>query len=171
MDLTIQDWGAIGEMLGGIAVIATLIYLSVQLRQAVGAVRSSVATIGAGYGTQVWQVPIDKPEVADILMRGNRDAESLSDNEFFRYHLFYGAALRGFEQYFILHQLGSMTDAQWAAWQQPLDQILQEPGARKVWELIRGQHNADFTQLVDGLIASSEEASTGGMVFRLKPDS
>ena len=31
--MTIQDWGAIGEILGAIATIATLIYLATQLRQ------------------------------------------------------------------------------------------------------------------------------------------
>ena len=31
--MTIQDWGAIGEILGAIGVIATLLYLAVQLKQ------------------------------------------------------------------------------------------------------------------------------------------
>ena len=33
MDLSIQDWGAIGELLGAIAVFATLAYLAIQIRQ------------------------------------------------------------------------------------------------------------------------------------------
>ncbi len=31
--MTIQDWGAIGEIIGAIATIATLIYLATQIRQ------------------------------------------------------------------------------------------------------------------------------------------
>ena len=31
--MTIQDWGSIGEILGAIATIATLIYLATQIRQ------------------------------------------------------------------------------------------------------------------------------------------
>ena len=31
--MTVQEWGAIGEILGALAVLATLIYLSVQIRQ------------------------------------------------------------------------------------------------------------------------------------------
>jgi len=31
--MTIQDWGAIGELVGGVAVIVTLIYLALQVRQ------------------------------------------------------------------------------------------------------------------------------------------
>ena len=31
--MSIQDWGAVGELVGGVTVIVTLIYLAVQLRQ------------------------------------------------------------------------------------------------------------------------------------------
>ena len=97
MDLTMQDWGAVGELVGAIAVVATLIYLSIQLRQTADSVRSSVAAVGSGVMTQVWQLTIDKPELADMLQRGNQDAQDLSDNEFFRYHIFLGTCRRGVE--------------------------------------------------------------------------
>ena len=32
--MTIEEWGAIGDMIGGIAVLITLIYLALQIRQA-----------------------------------------------------------------------------------------------------------------------------------------
>ncbi len=44
MTLTIQDLGALGEFLGSIAVLATLIYLTLQTRQntvAIGARREA----------------------------------------------------------------------------------------------------------------------------------
>ena len=33
MDLSIQDWGAIGELLGALAVVITLVFLTLQIRQ------------------------------------------------------------------------------------------------------------------------------------------
>ncbi len=39
--MTIQDWGAIGELIGGVAVIATLVYLSMQIRQNTKSTRPS----------------------------------------------------------------------------------------------------------------------------------
>jgi hypothetical protein len=41
MDWTIQDWGAVGEIVGGVAVVATLLYLAVQLRQNTISVKAS----------------------------------------------------------------------------------------------------------------------------------
>ncbi len=34
--MTHQDWGAIGELVGGVAVIATLVYLAMQTREGRG---------------------------------------------------------------------------------------------------------------------------------------
>jgi len=31
--LTIQDWGTVGEIVGGLAVLITLLYLVIQLKQ------------------------------------------------------------------------------------------------------------------------------------------
>jgi hypothetical protein len=165
MYMTIQDWGAVGELVGAVAVIATLIYLSVQLRQAADSVRSSVAAVGSGYATQVWQLPIDKPDLAEMIIRGNQGVQELSDEEFFRYQLFLGTVFRGFEQYFILHELGSLSDAQWQGWELPLRQATQEPGVRQIWAQIRGQHDPEFTKLVDGLIDNFAEADTSGLIF------
>ncbi len=49
MTLTIQDLGALGELLGSVAVLATLVYLALQTRQntmAIGA-QLDAATVGA----------------------------------------------------------------------------------------------------------------------------
>jgi hypothetical protein len=154
VDLTIQDWGAIGELIGAVAVVLTLVYLSIQLRQTADSIRSSVAAMGSGYSTQVWQLPIDKPEVADMLQRGDQGTENLSDNEYYRYVLFQGTILRSFEQYFILHELGTLPDDQWAGWKDALFRLLEYPGLRQAWEAaLKGQHCEGFTDLVESQIA------------------
>ena len=39
--MSIQDWGAIGEIVGAFAVVLTLVYLSVQLRQTADSLRAA----------------------------------------------------------------------------------------------------------------------------------
>jgi hypothetical protein len=125
-----------------------------------------------GIRRQVWQLPIDKPELADMLQRGDRGTQDLSDNEHYRYVLFQGTTLRSFEQYFALHELGTLSDAQWAGWERPLSQNLQYPGVRQVWEAaLRGQHTKGFTELVDGLICNSPETHVGELFARSPNDS
>ena len=40
--MTIQDWGAIGEVVSALAVLATLIYLAIQIRQNTAATRAQI---------------------------------------------------------------------------------------------------------------------------------
>lgn len=39
--MSIQDWGAIGEILGAVGVILTLLYLAIQIRQNTHATRAA----------------------------------------------------------------------------------------------------------------------------------
>lgn len=52
--MNIQDYGAIGEIVGGVAVIATLIYLSVQMRQANIATHRSMYAQAATSISEFW---------------------------------------------------------------------------------------------------------------------
>ena len=168
MDLvsTAQLLGNFGDFVGAIAVVATLIYLSVQLKQTASSIKSSVATIGTGTYPQVWQLPIDKPELADMLQRGNQATENLSDNEFLRYSFFYGTVFRSFEQYFILHELGALSDDQWAAFKHPLGLVMKERGVKEIWPEFRRNCVPGFIALVDRLAQAPEDPSNRGLIFR-----
>src|SRR5262245_15491799 len=172
MDLasTAQVLGNFGDFIGAAAVVATLVYLSVQLKQTAGSIRSSVATMGTGFTTQVWQLPIDKPELADMLQRGNQTIANLSDNEFLRYLFFYGTVFRSFEQYFILHELGAISDEQWAGQRLVLSQILVEKGVKQTWLRLRGQHVPGFVEFADQLAQVPEDPSNRGLIHRPPTD-
>lgn len=78
--------GAIGEVAGAIAVIATLLYLSVQIRHNVLALRNNTAwAINEGLSVLNGRVSTD-PELADIWLKGLNDLEALNpvDRERFR---------------------------------------------------------------------------------------
>ena len=63
--MTIQDLGALGELLGSVAVLATLIYLALQTRQNAMAISAQLdaAVVTANQGVQL--IVPDRP--ADLL--------------------------------------------------------------------------------------------------------
>jgi hypothetical protein len=78
--LSIQDWGAIGEIVGALAVVASLIYLAMQIRQNTRQISMSLesAKLAAFERTvesnnHAREVLITNPEVADLLLRGLTD--------------------------------------------------------------------------------------------------
>ena len=67
MTLTIQDLGALGELLGSVAVLVTLIYLALQTRQNTMAIAAQLDAARIGTVMTVNSLPITSPELAEAL--------------------------------------------------------------------------------------------------------
>jgi hypothetical protein len=77
--------GAIGEVVGGVAVIATLLYLAVQIRQNAQSVRNAASlSINEGLAEINRRVSND-PEFAELWLRGLKDYRGLTDVERMRF--------------------------------------------------------------------------------------
>ncbi len=77
--------GAIGEVVGGVAVIATLLYLAAQIRQNAQSVRNAASlSVNEGLAEINRRVSND-PEFADLWLRGLKDYRGLADVERMRF--------------------------------------------------------------------------------------
>ena len=73
--------GAIGEVVGGVAVIATLLYLAAQIRQNAQSVRNTASlSVNEGLAEINRRVSND-PEFAELWLRGLKDYRGLTDVE------------------------------------------------------------------------------------------
>ena len=77
--------GAVGEILGAIAVIATLIYLAKQIRQNSQAVQISALRDTTEQWNRWSEVLATSPELADIVISGNKSYRQLPETEAIRY--------------------------------------------------------------------------------------
>ena len=84
--MSIQDWGSVGEILGGLAVLATLVYLSVQIRE----FKKATLARGNEFSMQVFsnwrRSAMSNSEVVEVLAKAN-SGETLSDSERIRLEL------------------------------------------------------------------------------------
>ena len=77
--------GAIGEVVGGVAVIATLLYLATQIRQNAQSVRNAASlSVNEGLAEINRRVSND-PEFADLWLRGLKDYGGLTGVERMRF--------------------------------------------------------------------------------------
>ena len=95
--------GAIAEVLGAVAVLVTLVYLAVQIRQntrQIGA-SSSALRLASRDATQQafsrWRHLVSQPEAADLYLRGCADLGSLSLEDRFRFGIYLQDMLLSFE--------------------------------------------------------------------------
>ena len=94
MEWTIQDLGSIGEFVGAIGVIVTLVYLAYQIRQNTVQLEQSIlaakaAAINASNLAlrQTRQSIFEFADMSEIFLRGNENPLGLSDVELVRYRL------------------------------------------------------------------------------------
>ena len=70
--MTLMAWGALGELIGGIAIIVSLIYVGLQIKQNTDALKLSTVRNTAEDLADLYLVPAQNSELADIFFEACR---------------------------------------------------------------------------------------------------
>jgi len=122
--LTIQDLGSIGELVGAIATVATLLYLAFQIRQNSHLLQTSIVQADRQGNVEIQRIIAGDSAAARIMQMGLSDPSSLTDEERFQFGAQMGLVFAAMDQ---SEQLGSLTDQQ-------VRPFIEQPGAQMHWE-------------------------------------
>ncbi len=158
--MTIQDYGSIGEIVGAIATVATLLYLAVQIRTNTRAVRASThhsnsqgwSELNAALGADI--------EASRILLEGGRAYTDLQADERFRFTLLMRAILQRHEDEFFQIQEGLIAPHQLK--KQLLASALSEPGVREWWMRNCEHFSSSFQEHVGAMLAAQQAVELDG---------
>ncbi len=103
-----MDWNAIaavGEILGAVAVVATLLYLSKQIRQNARAVQVAALRDTTAQWNHWSELLASSPDLAEIVARGNNSYKSLPEVDALRYGAFIQTFFDNVESYLTLVQV------------------------------------------------------------------
>ncbi len=148
--MTIEDFGAIGEVVGGVAVIATLIYLALQVKQSTISTHRSMYAQAATAISDYWLALAREPELYKTFTCMLRDPESLSRDELDRGYLVMDAYLSLMESYY-LHNLEYGEELSQERWGRMMQRMLSLPGGQKYWSRRRSSFHEQFAEYVDQL--------------------
>jgi len=162
--------GAVGEILGAAAVVVTLIYLSVQLRQNSLQIRlASSQTAASNYSGNIIHV-LSNLDQLDLFRRGLQSFSALSDNDQACFH----AIMLGFHTSFVqnqqLYDEGVIPEALFTGWAQDWASILKCAGAGEWWSRFKGMLDAELRAEVEALISRSERDPLNESVAFLRVD-
>ena len=122
--------GAIGELLGAIAVLVTLIYLATQIRQNTKSVTTATYDSVMSVYTQTNATVAGNRDIASILLRGSLNPDSLDTEEAFRY----SAIMRSYASQWLkqlrLYEHGALSAREWERFAQEAAQIFASPGGK-----------------------------------------
>lgn len=147
--------GNIGDFVGGIGVVVTLLYLATQIRQNTRATRAATFLDL----TNAWQEYLfanAEPEIARLRLQAAKDPDSLSDVDYYRLYSIERVLFRRFENDFFQVRSGTFDPEAWQGYRQSLlVDVLASPGSRAMWEQQRPFFAPEFAAFID---AKLEEA-------------
>jgi hypothetical protein len=133
--------GAIGEIVGAIAVVATLGYLAVQTRYArqsmdanTKAIRSAARIESGRYWSEEGIQLAVSPDMAGILARGLENAQDLDDEERERLIAWFVQHVVATDALYLQYADGSLPEDAWAAHETTLIGMVQYDAFTRIWD-------------------------------------
>lgn len=149
--MSIQDWGAVGELIGALAVLFTLLYLALQVRQSNLATHRSMYANAAEAIADFWMELAKNPALYDSYRACLRDAQGISSEERERGWLVLDAYMSLMESYYLHNRAyGEVLSEQ--RWTRTLTHLLNLPGGRRYWKTRRIAFHEDFAVYVDAMV-------------------
>ena len=81
----LEDLGNLGDFIGGLAVVVTLLYLTLQIRQNTASVRAATVQSAAQANAELLDRFASDPELLRIYQAGTRAFESISPEDRLRF--------------------------------------------------------------------------------------
>ncbi len=157
--MTLDQLGNIGELVGGVAVVVTLAYLAIQIRQNSRSVRASTNhAITEQLNDLNLRLGLD-PGAVDLMMRGAQNREDLQSQERVRHTLLMRAVLGNYQDIYVQFCEGMCDRETWERTKIGLRETVSVPSFPASWERGKQHCRADFSSEVDALIRATRQGA------------
>ena len=149
----IQTLGNVGEFVGGILVIVTLVYLAIQTRQNAKVGYWQMYTTSTGHHMQFFTALAKDPELQRLWnLIGTRDGsvEMSKEDRSRCYSLFLAFTIEAESDYFMNTVFGHRSAHD--RWGENLRWIVESPTAIHMWDSTKSGRTTEFRRFVDTLI-------------------
>ena len=154
--MNLDDLGNIGEFVGAVGVIASLVYLALQIRQNTKSTRTAMYQAATRDMFDAADLIASDADLNSIWFEGLRDFDSLPREEKRRFASCMFSLLRRYAN--ALHQTNTgMIDGEW--WVEAsytLEYTISHPGFQTWWKEGRSLFRPDFREFIDQVVSGSE---------------
>ena len=144
--MNLIELGAVGELVGGVAVIGSLIYLGLQVRQS-NALAVSRSHEESSRASSDLAYQLNDPVVTDLFMRANQDWASLAPAEVLRLRALVQAGMNYFETLFYANERGEVHNEVWESRIHRM-RAYREIGFEHIWESLAPFYGVRFREFV-----------------------
>jgi hypothetical protein len=124
--MNLGDLANLGQIIGALAVVVSLIYVALQIRQNTNAVRSAAAQVVHEHFASWYHLLANDAELSQIAVNGLRDYFSLSETEKARFIAMFMAFLKWREK--------MLEPPLWMGWELLIMNLVSSPGGKEFWK-------------------------------------
>jgi len=158
--MSLDALGNVGDFVGGLGVVITLVYLAAQIRQNTATVRASgSASHNEGFNSVFLLLSQDE-NVRDVYFRGLADYEGLSAEQQLHFDTVAIYILQSIQGSFYLHREGAISDDAWQDTLFWLSVLTSQPGFSSMWEKWKSRVPRGLREFVDEALTSTSVPGT-----------
>ena len=154
--MTLEQLSFLAQIISAVAVIASLVFVGYQLRQATAAVRASSSQAHSSLYTDLVRSIIDNADFARTWSIGMTDPKALSEPEWVRFVAYASALFRLYESSRVQWLNGRLDNEHWHTIERQAADFSHLPGLKLAWDLRGHWYSPEFRGWFDGLAPSEE---------------
>ena len=167
--MTLSDLASIGSLVSALAVLVSLGFLSLQMRQADKNQRASIRAARASRTVDLFLGATD-PLVAEAVLKGMRGAADITETQVFQFTQFASARFFNAEDTFYQHREGLLNAYYLEGVTNGLRSSFAMPGMRGFYRRSRSVYGQAFAAFADTVLAATPVVPDGGGTARFKAD-
>jgi len=158
--------GALGEIVGALAVVISLAYLAIQVRQNTAAIAAQAAHEALAAVRELNQHLMVNPPMARVWRIGQENPSDLAEGELDQFAHIVFTFFKTAEAVHAQFLKGTLDPDTWQAWERVFVTWAKSPGFAAYWSLRKGLFTPAFRGLYESW-AESPEMFTGGVLAEL----
>ena len=133
--LNLQKWSAIAEILSSVAVLATLVFLVMEIQQTTDAVRANTYQGMAAMTLEFNSLFLADPEVSEFIIRTASEDYELEPSEAVRLRAFISSTYRYIDNVYFQYEIGTITEQRMESLLYPIVLNIRRRGRMRIeWE-------------------------------------
>lgn len=149
--MSLEQWAAIASIIASLAVIASLIFVGIQLKQSSLATRIMTAQINTQIMIENFGRVIEQPDIAAIFAR-EINPNQITPSQELRIGNVFASTFRHLEMLHMHQRYGIHEQEMWQASEARLGERIENPYIRAWWTSSKHSYSSSFVQHVDARI-------------------
>jgi hypothetical protein len=155
--MSLEQASLVAQIISAVAIIGSLIFVGVQLRQATSAMRNSSSQAHSAIYTGLVSTIIENADFASIWRRGLADPSTLDDDDRVRFIAYTSAQFRFFESSRVQWLQHQLDDEHWQNIDAQVRNFASQPGVQAWWKARRDWHSGAFRTWFESLAVNQDQ--------------